>query len=60
MRGLVVADARDEFLGHLLENGEQHAQPTLATAGAQLTLQHPTLETAQNGQVLKAELTGSF
>ena len=30
---VLLADARDEFLGHLLENGGQHAQPTLAAAG---------------------------
>ena len=29
----LLADAKDEFLGHLLEDGGPHAQPTLATGG---------------------------
>lgn len=48
------ADARDEFLGHLLDNGGQHASPTLAEAGAQLP--HSAAEMAQNGQSAEAQL----
>jgi len=48
------ADARNEFLGHLLENGGQHAQPTLAAAGAQVS--HSAAELAQNGQSAEAQL----
>lgn len=53
----MVADARDEFLGHLLENGTQHAQPTVATAGAELALQ-ATAGAAQNGQTSEVMQAG--
>lgn len=48
------ADARDEFLGHLLENGSQHANPTLAAAGAQIS--HSAAEITQHGQSAEAQL----
>ena len=57
LSGLLPADARDEFLGHLLENGGQHAQPTLAAAGAELAL-HTTAEPAQNKQLSEAAQAG--
>ncbi len=61
---VLLADARDEFLGHLLENGKQHAQPTLAAAGdaysngasAQDHLPNGSAEAPEEGSAAAAEL----